>query len=140
MQMDSSQIDSPDDQQTFHLIRLPRETVERARNGSCKVGTLFVHDDGSADFQDNHSREIYTLLRNCPIGSDSSRANSNSGGSSQKRSSYTAAFIDRMASSNETDLLKISLQKDEALHLGKVKTSTLLAAPKGDETNVSTAS
>lgn len=138
--MDTLPIDLPDDQQTFHLIRLPRETVERASSGSCKVGTLYVGSDGFIEFQDNQSRKVYSLVRNDPV---RNVASSQSGGqqSSQKRTVYTAANNNaNLASSNESDLLNLSIQKDEAIHLGKVKTSTFLAVPKADETNVSIAS
>lgn len=149
--MDSSQLDSQSDHQTFHLIRLPKETVDRAKNGSCLVGTLLVHDDGSMEFEDNLSRKSYQLLRNTPIGATrnqldtppSSQLKSTSGGDGQSmgRVSHINAINSiHLASSNESDLLKISLQKDEAIHLGKVKTSTFLAVPKAGVTSVSTAS
>lgn len=121
--MDSSPIDSHDDQ-TFHLIRLPRETVELAKNGgSKKVGTLYVYDDSRSEFIDDNSHKVYSLVRNTPIKGE---------GGTRKHSNNVAA-------SEESDLFRISLQKKEAVHLGKVKLSTLLAVPKADEKDVSTA-
>lgn len=59
--MDSSPIDSQEGQ-TFLLIRLPKESVERANNGRVKVGSLYMYPDGRTEFQDNHTSKIYTLI------------------------------------------------------------------------------
>lgn len=125
--MDSSPIGSPDDQ-TYHLIRLPKESVERAKNGgtnSVKVGTVNVYRGGRAEFVDDESLKEYSLMRNIPI-----KGEPVSGG--HKRANCVSA-------SEESDLFRISLQKKEAVHLGKVMPLTLLAVPRVDETNVSTA-
>jgi len=142
--MDSLPIDSQEEQQTFHLIRLPKETVERAKGRSCKVGTLFVdHDRNTVEFRDYHSCTMYSLLQNNPIGNQHAQRTTqlNSQDESNKKpSTSTLSNSALVANSNETDLLKISLQRDEAVHFGKVKTSTFLAVPKVDETSASTAS
>lgn len=120
-----------EEEEAFLLIRLPKETVDQRRQAgeasTTKVGSIFVYSDSQAEFQDVNSQKIYTLLRNSPT-----KSGTHSGGS-QKRSCH-------VVSNEESDLFKISLQKDEALHLGKVKLSTLLAVPKVDEKDVSTVS
>lgn len=123
--MDLLQTGSADDQ-TFLLIRLPKETVARHLKGESHVGTVHLSEAGYAEFQDNQSQRVYTLMRNSVPkqlngGSQRSKLNNNS----------------QPVADDESDLFKISLQKDEAVHLGKVKLSTLLAVPKGDETDVS---
>lgn len=118
--MDSSPIDSENDQ-AFLLIRLPKETVDRCRTGGSKVGSMFVYEDGQMEFQDNESNKVYSIIENKPIGRMDF----------EKRTS-------RLLQIEESDLLKVSLQKDEAIHLGKVKPSALLAVPKVDEKDVST--
>lgn len=125
--MDSSPIDSGDDR-TFHLIRLPKVTIERAvSSGNSKVGTVFVYDSGEIEFYDDQSKSSYNLIRNTPI-----IRNDESGSGSQKLK------VKHVIACEESDLLKVSLQ--EAIHLGKVTPSTLLAVPKDVETSVSTAS
>lgn len=119
--MDSSQTDSEDDQ-TFLLIRLPKETVKRSQHGSSNVGSIFVYDDGQMEFQDDKSLKIYTLLRN-----------------SQPKVVKNHRQANHDIANEESDLFKISLQKSDAVHLGKVRLSTLLAVPKVDERGVSTA-
>lgn len=119
--MDSLQLDLQDDQ-TFHLIRLPRATVERANNASTnslKVGSVFVAEDNTLEFIDDESRKLYKLIRNKPVKSENVRRANN------------------VAACEESDLFKISVQKEEAVHLGKVTPSTLLAVPKVDEKDVS---
>jgi len=121
--MDSSLIDSGDEQ-TFHLIRLPKETVERCKDGdSSKVGSIFVYENGDIEFQDDKSLKVYTIMRNTP-----KMASSN-----QKR------VNNHLVANEESDLFKISLQKNEALHLGKVKLSTFLAVPKDGAIDAATA-
>lgn len=120
--MDSSQIGS-EDGQTFLLMRLPKETVERSRNGSSKVGSVFIYEDGQMEFQDNESNKVYSIIKNSPYTKIET--------SQKKKPNHVVA-------NEESDLFKISLQKDEAIHLGKVKPSTLLAVPKVDEKDVST--
>lgn len=119
--MDSSQVGSEDDQ-TFLLIRLPKETVERSQDGSSKAGSVFVYEDGQMEFQDSESNKVYSLIRNFPAKILES---------SHKKKNHVVANV-------ESDLFKISLQKDEATHLGKVKPSTWLAVPKVDERGAST--
>lgn len=119
--MDSSPIGSAEDK-TFLLIRLPKETVQRCREGNSKVGTVFVYDDQRVEFQDDKSFKLYTLMRN-------SQANGKTNTSSHRKDNQIPAV-------EESDLLEVSLQKDEAVHLGKVKLSTLLAVPKVDEKDV----
>lgn len=133
--MDSSLTDSEDDQ-TFLLIRLPKETVERSRNraadSSTKVGSVFVFEDGSAEFQDDSSLKTYTLMRNSP----KQPKPKNEG----DRSNISQKKVPSIISNEESDLFKISLQNDEAVHLGKVRLATLLSVSKVDETDVSTVS
>lgn len=120
--MDSSQIDSEDDQ-TFLLIRLPKETVASSQQeGSSRVGSVFVYDDGQMEFQDDKSHKMYTLMRN-----------------SQPKTITSQRQGNHLIANEESDLFKISLQKNDAVHLGKVRLSTLLAVPKVDEKGVSTA-
>lgn len=118
--MDSSPIDSENDQ-AFLLIRLPKETVERCRNGGSKVGSVFVYEDGHMEFQDNESNKVYSAIENKPICEDK-----------------FFKKLNQVLHVEESDLFKISLQKDEAIHLGKVKPSALLVVPKVDEKDVST--
>lgn len=119
--MDSLQTGSDDDQ-TFLLIRFPKESVERAKNsGNTLVGSVLVYEDGRVEFQDNKSQHAYSLMTNTPP---------KKAGSSRKI---------QIVANEESDLFRVSLQKDEAVHLGKVKSSTLLAVPKADETGVYTA-
>lgn len=128
--MDLSPIDSHDEQ-TFHLIRLPKEAAIQqaaAKNGPVKVGTIFVHDNNRVEFVDDKTNKVYSLMRNTPVKGEI-------GGSS-----HSHKRVNYVAPSEESDLLKLSLQKEEAIHLGKVKFSTLLAVPKDDETDVSTVS
>lgn len=120
--MDSSQIDSEDDQ-TFLLIRLPKETVDKSQHGSSKVGSVFIYDDGQMEFQDDKSLKFYTLMRN-----------------SQPKAVKNQRHGDHLVANEESDLFKISLQNDDVVHLGKVRLSTLLAVPKVDEKGVSTVS
>lgn len=120
--MDSSQIDLEDDQ-TFLLIRLPKKTVASSQHeGSSRVGSVFVYDDGQMEFQDDKSHEIYTLMRN-----------------SQPKTITSQRQGNHLIANEESDLFKISLQKNDAVHLGKVRLSPLLAVPKVDEKGVSTA-
>lgn len=123
--MDSSPIGSRDEQ-TYHLIRFPKESIERAKNAggsSKKIGTVYVYAGGRAEFIDDESSKVYSLMRNIPIKSETT-------GGGHKRANCISA-------SEESDLFRISLQKKDAVHLGKVKTSTLLAVPRVDETSVS---
>lgn len=121
--MDSLQTGSEDDQ-TFLLIRFPKESVERSKTGSGPlVGSILVYEDGRIEFQDNKSHNVYSLMSNSPP---------KKGGASQRRDCHVVV-------NEESDLFRVSLQKDEAIHLGKVKSSTLLAVPKADETSVYTA-
>lgn len=123
--MDSSLIDSAEDQ-TFHLIRLPKDLVERSRKeGNSNVGSVFVYHDGQVEFQDNKTHKVYTLMRNTPTKSESS--------------GLKKGNKEPVVANEGADLFKISLQKDEAVHIGKVKSSTLLAVPKVDGKDVSTA-
>lgn len=112
------------DEQTFLLIRFPKESVERSKSsGDPHVGMLLVHEDGRVEFQDNKSQNVYTMITHTPPKKI---------GSSQKKENHTIE-------SEESDLFRVSLQKDEAVHLGKIKSSALLAVPKADETDVYTA-
>lgn len=114
--MDSSPIGS-EDEQTFLLIRLPKETAERCQQGSSKVGSVFVYDDGQMEFQDDKSLKIYDLMRNS--------------GPTQKLSTSFRQDTSQMCTASEkSDLFKISLQKEEALHLGKVTTNSLFCIAK----------
>lgn len=121
-----------DDDQTFLLIRFPKETVDRSKSivegGSTKVGSLFVYNDGHAEFQDEASYKVYSLTRNSVPQTIKPESGSRPG---SQKSEQGGSSIE------ESDLFKISLQKDEAVHLGKVKLSTLLAVPKVDEKDVS---
>lgn len=123
--MHSLQIDSQDEQ-TFLLIRLPRETIETSRQssttvaGNTKVGSIQVFDDGQAEFHDTRSSKTYTLMRN----------------STRKAKKKDSPVI----ANEESDLFKLSLQNCEADHLGKVKFSALLAVPKAGELDASIAS
>lgn len=124
--MDSSPIGSQD-RQTFNLIRLPKETVDRGRAGGpgkVKVGSVYVYPDGRAEFQDSDTLKVYNLIRNEPIKME------------RGTSRYTNTD-DKMVASGESDLIRISLQRSHAVHLGKIKLSTLFAVPKGDERDVS---
>lgn len=120
--MDSSPLGLGNDQ-TFLLIRLPKETVERGRDGSSKVGSVFVYEDGQMEFQDDESNKVYSIIKNLPA---------------VKQETTQRKKPNHVVPNEESDLFKISLQKDEAIHLGKVKPSTLLAVPKVDEKDVST--
>lgn len=128
--MFSSQIDSQDEQ-TYLLIRLPKETVERAKasgSTSSKAGSIYVYPDGRAEFQDENSLKVYALLRNEPIKEEKGPS----------RTSHCGK--DEIIANEESDLIKISLQKNDAIHLGKVKLSTLFAVPKVDERDASAVS
>lgn len=119
------------DERTFLLIRFPKETVQRSQTvvgGSLKVGSLSVLRDDSLEFQDDQSKKIYSLMRNTPLAKVKEINN---------KKVKTQTVTDTVAN-EESDLFKISLQKDEAVHLGKVKLSTLLAVPKVDEKDVAT--
>lgn len=135
--MNSSPIDLPDEQ-TFLLIRLPKQTAERARNSnntdhtSTKLGSVFIYADGRAEFQDAESLKMYELMRNQSSGLETTNTKI-------EKSTGSIVNIDtNVISSEESDLMRISLQKDEAIHLGKVKSSTLFAVPRVDETDAST--
>lgn len=131
--MDSLLTDLAEDR-TFLLIRLPKETVERCEKGTggC-VGSVYVYDGGYSEFQDNHSAKVYSLLNH----SVSRQTNNNSSSSQNQSWTKRDATISQPVADDESDLFKISLQTDEAVHLGKVKPSTLLAVPKVDEKDVS---
>ena len=98
--------DLPDDRQetTFHLIRLPKETCER---GSGHVANLTVDPtDGSLVLQDNSSNKIYSVISN-----------------------YSKTkTLDEPEDGH--DLVKVSLNREELVHLGKVDVSTLICVPK----------
>lgn len=129
--MSSSPIDLLDEQ-TFLLIRLPKQTFEKAKNSetnSAKVGSVFIYDDGQAEFQDADSLKVYKLMRNEAVKNESTPTKTN-------KSSLN--IHNNLVSSEESDLIKISLQKDEAIHLGKIKSSILFAVPKADEKDAST--
>lgn len=116
------------DEQTFLLIRLPKETVNKARERRSgeKVGQVYVYDDGRTEFQDSETLRLFNLLRNqSPTIKDHVVSQS-----SQCRTSTNAKS--NIVSSEESDLIRISLQSDEAIHLGKVKSSVLFAVPKVD--------
>ena len=124
--MDSSPIDSPDEQ-TFHLIRLPKSIVEQAASGNTRVGTVTVDSNGLVELKDDNSGKLYTLIRNVPLDKDSNEG-----------SQATKIKIHDVSTGEKSDLFKISLQKEETMHIGKVKPLTLLAVPKDDGTDVST--
>lgn len=133
--MNSSPIDSLDEQ-TFLLIRLPRETVDKARQreSGAKAGSVFVYDDGRTEFQDSETLKMYSLLRNqSPNVKEHTILQS-----SQCKTSTNARS--NVKSIEESDLIRISLQNDEAIHLGKVKSSVLFAVPKVDDRGASSAS
>lgn len=125
--MDSLPIGS-EDEQTFHLIRLPKETVERARRGGSKAGTVYVLDNNNVEFHDTNTNKVYKVIRNDPTCVETRPGEA----SSQKQ-----ARANKMVACEESDLFKISIQKEEAVHLGKVKLSTLLAVPKDGARDVS---
>lgn len=127
-QMNSLPIDLQDEQ-TFLLIRLPKATVERTQSGG-KAGSVFVYDDGRSEFQDAESLKLYSLFKN-----EIPKVKQQT--SSQETQCRTATNIENnVVSSEESDLISISLDKDEALHLGTVKSSVLFAVPKVDEKDV----
>lgn len=136
--MDSLQTDSADDQ-TFLLIRLPKETVARSQSGcGTHVGSVYVFDGGYTEFQDDQSKNIYSLLSNSVSKLSNNNGSVNAGGHHQMGSKRETTNS-QLVADDESDLFKISLQKDEAIHLGKVKLSTLLAVPRVDEKDVSAA-
>lgn len=119
--MDLSRIGLEDDQ-TFLLIRLPKETVEEhKKSGVSNVGSVVIHKDGQTIFQDGKSHKLYTLMTNSPIKGEGDRKSGK-----------------HILANEESDLFKISLHKEEAVHLGKVKTSTCFAVPMVDDRDVST--
>lgn len=124
--MDSSRIDSGDER-TFLLIRLPRETVNATKEltGLNKVGTVSVDTSNCTVFRDDYSGKVYNLVRNEPTAHKTSTTN-------KKESSIVA--------NEESDLFRISLHRDEAIHIGKVKSSTLLSVPKDGAIGVSAVS
>lgn len=116
--MDSLLPDSPDE--VYHLIRLPKEMVERAKRGETKLGSVHVYENNCVEIQDNVSKKVYSLVRNVP------KRDGDGSGSNQRQNVHVAP-------SEESDLFKISLQKGHAIQLGKIKSSALLAVPKADD-------
>lgn len=139
-------------EQAFILIRLPRETIEQHRerakdpnNRDTKVGSVYVYDDGHAEFQDNSSLKLYSLIRNTTNlvnvkqqQQQASQSQQQSQGSVKKGEYLQQDSSYDTVANEQSDLFKISLQKSEAIQLGKVKFSTLLSVPKVDGIGVST--
>lgn len=125
--MDSSLIDSADDQ-TFHLIRFPKEILNNCdKTATTKAGSVFVYHDGRIEYQDDKSHKIYSLLNNSQHLDPS------------LPSPKKEIRRQQLVPNEESDLFRISLQTgNEAVHLGKVKPSTWLVVPKVDETGAST--
>jgi hypothetical protein len=104
--MDSSQIDLQNDQ-TFHLIRLPKETIERLKEAGpsanrAPVGTLIINKEGPPIFQDSVSKRTSDLISNNNL----------------------KVKVDKY------DLIELRPDKREATHLGKVMPSTLITVPR----------
>lgn len=45
-------------------------------------------------------------------------------------------YISQVSSCEQSDLLKMSLAEQKAIHLGKISTATFVAVPKVDDVNV----
>lgn len=104
--MDPVHIDLQNDQ-TFHLIRLPKETIERLKEAGpsgnqTSVGTLIINKEGPPVFQDKESKKTYDLISN-----NSSKVKV-----------------------NKHDLIEVKPDKRQATHLGKIMPSTLITVPK----------
>lgn len=132
--MDLLPQDSLDDPQQLLLIRLPKEIVEASRSSATgKVGSLYIYDNGLAEIEDEATSKVYTLMRNSPNKRKNNELNASGNSLDQKHSD------NHEVANEESDLFKISIRKDEAVHLGKIKFSTLLAVPKVDGKDVLTA-
>lgn len=126
--MASLPLDSLEDPQQLLLIRLPKDIVEASRSSATgKVGSVYIYADGQAEIKDDRTNKVYELIRNVPTAGNAGGV----GSQSQTVDNHEIA-------NEESDLFKISVQKDEAVHLGKVKFSTLLAVPRVDEIDAST--
>jgi hypothetical protein len=108
--MDPSPIDLQNEN-TFHLIRLPKETVQRLQEASSSatsepVGTLIITKEGPPVFQDKETKKTFDLISN----------NLNV----------------KVQKNDLNDLIEVKLDKKEATHLGKVMPSTIISVPRGD--------
>lgn len=104
--MDPVHIDLHNDQ-TFHLIRLPKETIERLREAGTNVnhspvGTLIINKEGPPVFQDKESKKTYDLISNNSL----------------------KVKVDK------NDLIEVKPDKRQATHLGKIMPCTLITVPK----------